>query len=129
MSSAVLDASALLALLREEAGAEVVAAIVGNSLMSAVNLAEVAAHFAFRGMPEDAVATMLRPLPMTIVAADHALALKAGALRAVTADRGLSLGDRFCLALAVREGLPAFTADRQWQTIAAAASVEVRLIR
>jgi PIN domain nuclease of toxin-antitoxin system len=50
-------------------------------------------------------------------------------LRAATAEAGLSLGDRFCLALALREGLPAWTADRQWRTVAEAIGVEIVLIR
>jgi PIN domain nuclease of toxin-antitoxin system len=42
---------------------------------------------------------------------------------------GLSLGDRYCLALAKREGVPALTAERRWPDIAAAADVTVNLIR
>ena len=53
----------------------------------------------------------------------------AGRLRAVTAEAGLSLGDRFCLALARRDGLPALTADKQWSTVADAADVTVSVIR
>ena len=49
--------------------------------------------------------------------------------RAVTAEAGLSLGDPFCLALARRDGLPAFTADKQWRTVADAAGVTVAVIR
>jgi PIN domain nuclease of toxin-antitoxin system len=49
--------------------------------------------------------------------------------RFTTADAGLSLGDRFCLALALRDGLPAWTADKAWRTIADAAKVKVVLIR
>ncbi len=72
---------------------------------------------------------MLRPLPIAIVTADEDLAHAAGHLRAATAPAGLSLGDRFCLALAGRSGLPAMTADRQWRTIADLVDVEVILIR
>jgi ribonuclease VapC len=42
---------------------------------------------------------------------------------------GLSLGDRYCLALAKREGIPALTAERRWPDIAAAPGVTVDLIR
>jgi len=72
---------------------------------------------------------MLQPLPMTVVAADHALATLAGRLRAVTAEAGLSLGDRFCLALAQRDGLPAWTSDLDWKKIADATQVKVIAIR
>ena len=111
MSEVVLDASALLALLQDEPGAGKVADAIGTSRMSSVNYAEVVSHFIHAGMPADQVDAMLRPLPMAIVEADQALATIAGRLRAATAEAGLSLGDRFCLALARRDGLPALTAD------------------
>ncbi|MBD3772353.1 MAG: type II toxin-antitoxin system VapC family toxin [Rhodobacteraceae bacterium] len=129
MSEAVLDASALLALLKEEAGAGKVADAIATSRMTSVNYAEVVSHFIHAGMPASEVDAMLHPLPMIIVEADQALATIAGRLRAVTAEAGLSLGDRFCLALALRDGLPALTADKTWRTIADAASVKVSVIQ
>ncbi|MBO9378114.1 PIN domain-containing protein [Sphingomonas histidinilytica] len=129
MSEVVLDASALLALLKEEAGAAKVADAIATSRMTSVNYAEVVSHFIHAGMPADEVDAMLHPLPMAIVEADQALATIAGRLRAVTAEAGLSLGDRFCLALALRDGLPALTADKTWRTIADAAGVKVSVIR
>ncbi len=50
-------------------------------------------------------------------------------LRPLTVEGGLSLGDRYCLALAKREGRPALTAERRWSTIAEAAGVVVEMIR
>ena len=129
MSEVVLDASALLALLRDESGAAKVADAIGDARMSSVNYAEVVSHFIHAGMPAGQVDAMLRPLPMTVVEADQALAVIAGRLRAVTAEAGLSLGDRFCLALARRDDLPALTADKQWRTVADAAGVTVSVIR
>lgn len=129
MSEVVIDASALLALLRDEPGAAKVAQVLAEARMSSVNYAEVVSHFIHAGMPADQVEAMLKPLPMTIVDADRALGTIAGRLRAATAEAGLSLGDRFCLALARRDGLPALTADRQWRTVAEAAGVAVSVIR
>lgn len=80
-------------------------------------------------MPADQIDAMLRPLPIMVVDADQGLATIAGRLRAMTADAELSLGDRFCLALARRDGLPALTADKQWRTIADAVGVKVLVIR
>ena len=60
---------------------------------------------------------------------DAALSYEAGMLRSITLESGLSLGDRCCLALAKREGLPALTAKRRWPLIAEAAGVTVELIR
>jgi PIN domain nuclease of toxin-antitoxin system len=129
MSEVVLDASALLALLRDEPGADKVADAIANARMSSVNFAEVVSHFIHAGMPEGEVDAMLKPLPIVVIDADQGLAKIAGRLRAATAEAGLSLGDRFCLALARRDGLPALTADRQWQNVANAAGVTVSVIR
>jgi PIN domain nuclease of toxin-antitoxin system len=97
--------------------------------MSAVNFAEVVSHFIHIGMPAHEVESMLSPLPVTIVDADVELAHLAGRLRAATAGAGLSLGDRFCIALASRDELPAWTADRQWRMISDAVGVKVVVIR
>ena len=68
-------------------------------------------------------------MPLTVVPADKALAQIAGRLRAATAEAGLSLGDRFCLALARRDGLPAWTSDQNWKKVADAVEVKVVAIR
>jgi len=127
--SVVLDASALLAMLRGEAGTRKVEGALAGARMSVVNMAEVASHYIHLGMPDEEVDRMLRPLPVELVPADAKLAREAARLRRHTVEGGLSLGDRFCLALAKREGLPAWTADRKWKEIAAAAEVKVVTIR
>jgi ribonuclease VapC len=129
MTAIVLDASALLAMLRDEAGGATVASVIASARMSAVNFAEVVSHFIYTGMPPEEVDAMLAPLPLIVVDADAALARIAGRLRKVTAEAGLSLGDRFCLALAARDRLPAWTADRQWRAISNRIDAEVVVIR
>lgn len=129
MTGIVLDASALLAMLRNEAGGAMVAGAIAGARMSAVNFAEVVGHFIHAGMPPGEVDAMLAPLPLDVVDADAALARIAGRLRKATAEAGLSLGDRFCLALAARDRLPAWTADRQWRTISKRIDAEVIVIR
>lgn len=125
----VLDASALIAMIKGEKGAAKVAAGIAGARVTSVNYAEVVTHFIHAGMPERDVDAMLDPLPLTVVPVDKPLAQVAGRLRAVTAAAGLSLGDRFCLALARRDGLPAWTSDQNWTAIAAAVAVEVVTIR
>lgn len=129
MSGVVLDASALIALIKQEPGADKVAKVVRGARLGVFNFAEVVSHFIHLGMAPHDVDEMLRPLPVEIVVGDADLAREAGYLRAVTAQAGLSLGDRFCLALAKRDGLPAWTADRQWLSIAEGSAVEIILIR
>jgi len=129
MSRVVLDASALIAMLKNEPGADAVAATIASASMGVFNYAEVVSHFIHLGMPAVEVDDMLNPLPMTIIPADKLLARDAGRLRTATASAGLSLGDRFCLALAKREGVPAWTADRSWASVVDATSVETVIIR
>jgi ribonuclease VapC len=129
MTEFVLDASALIAMLKEEKGAARVAKAIASARMSAVNYAEVVSHYAFHGMPATAINAMLDPLPIEIVPADHAISRMAGRLRAVTASAGLSLGDRFCLALAQRNGLPVWTSDTNWNLVAEATGVKIVQIR
>src|SRR3546814_980644 len=84
MTSIVLDASALLAMLRDEPGGDKVADVLNGSHMCVVNLAEVTSHFVHNDMPPHEVDAMLHPLPVTLVEADAELARVAGHLRAVT---------------------------------------------
>jgi PIN domain nuclease of toxin-antitoxin system len=129
VTGVALDASALLALLLGEPGAETVKASLDGALLCTVNLAEIVSHYAKLGALRDDIETMLRPLPIRVVPVDAALSYEAGMLRPLTLAGGLSLGDRYCLALAKREGIPAVTAERRWPDIAVAAGVMVNLIR
>jgi PIN domain nuclease of toxin-antitoxin system len=72
---------------------------------------------------------MLKTLPINLVSVDSGLAMLAGMLRPSTREAGLSLGGCFCLALAKRDGLPAWTAEKAWKKVAAAAEVRVIVIR
>lgn len=129
MISFVLDASAVLALLLGEPGADKVKSGLDGSVMTTVNLAEVVSHYAKLGVARHDIEALLRPLPIRLVPLDAMLSYDAGMLRPITLEGGLSLGDRCCLALAKREGLPALTAERRWPTIAAAAGITVEMIR
>jgi PIN domain nuclease of toxin-antitoxin system len=129
----VLDASALLAYLHEEPGADAVAdAIAGGVVISTVNLAEVFSYSADRGANPAKLAAKLTQTGLlngaiTVEPFTTADAIDAARLRPLTRDAGLSLGDRACLALARRLGAPALTADAAWQ--GAHHDVELRPIR
>ena len=90
-----------------------VAAVLPTALMLSVNLAEVATFFTNGGAMLDEVRDSLNGLPLEIVPFDGELAYVCAGLRPATKHLGLSLGDRACLALAKREGMPALTADRR----------------
>ena len=127
MSRAVLDASAILALLRNETGAEVVEGYRGDALVSAVNIAEVAAKLDEQGIPLIHWQYALALIDLEVIAFDNSQALASASLRRSTRRRGLSLADRACLQLAAQRGLPAVTADRAWAELDV--GVEVRVIR
>lgn len=129
MAGIVLDASAILALLKGEPGADKVAGVLDQAVVSIVNYAEVVSHYAKGGSPRERIEEMLDALPITVVPVDKELGAQAGMLRPVTASAGLSPGDRFCLALAIQTGLPAWTADREWKSIERAVGAKVVVIR
>lgn len=123
----VLDASAVLALINLEPGAELVAAALADGIIGAVNLAEVIAKLIDIGMAEEEAWAEVADLVPTVVDFGPGLARRSAHLRSSTRGRGLSLGDRACLALAEQLGEPALTADRAWRDLPI--PVEVRMIR
>lgn len=125
--SAAIDASALLALLFAEPGAETVAdAIADGARTSAINLSEVATVLVCHEHdPERILAPVREQLAVEPFTDRDALA--AAALYPKTASKGLSLGDRSCLALAQRLGAPAVTAEHAWAELAL--DIQVQLIR
>jgi ribonuclease VapC len=133
VASAVLDASALLAYLRDEPGADVVAdAVASGAAISTVNLGEVFSRVADRGADPARVARQmtghgLLDGAITVEAFTSADAVDVGRLRPLTREHGLSLGDRACLALARRLALPAVTADTAWSKLEL--KLELRQIR
>ena len=119
MSSAgyVLDASALLAALNEEPGAQSIQAVLDEAQISAVNLSEVVAKLQDRGVPDAEIDEILIDLDLRVAPFDADQAVRAGKLRAMTRSQGLSLGDRACLALAASTGATALTTDKAWTNL------------
>ncbi len=134
----VLDASAVLALLYGEPGQKEIRARLrgADAVMSAVNFSEVAAKLAEApegdsetsnggngtpdessggGMEAEEIREVVGALALEIRPFDEEAALAAGVLRAGTKDRGLSLGDRACVAHARQVGGVALTVDGAWE--------------
>jgi ribonuclease VapC len=121
----VLDASAVLAFLRDEPGGERVERELGNSIISTVNLSEIAAKLSDFGMPAGEVSEALSELAASSIVFDTGLAIITGALRKQTRAKGLSLADRACLALAQSTGRIAMTTDRAWADLDVDVMIEV----
>ncbi len=127
MGDVVIDASAILAYLGDEPGSDAVEDRLGSGLLSAVNLTEVVGKLVERGAGPETAVEIVVGLGCEIVAVDFDLGVRAGTMVLETRGQGLSLGDRSCLALAEREGLPALTADRAWDRLSL--PIVVTLIR
>ena len=117
MTSVVFDASAVLALVRDEPGADKVALHVGRAAISAVNLQEIIKELLLSGLDEATTRELLDELRLDVRAHDVGAAYAAAGLHAQTRQYGRGLGDRSCLALAMQLGVPALTADQEWKKV------------
>ena len=126
MTDVVLDASVILAHLKGEKGSELAKSLLTRGQICSVNFSEVVTKLIDHGFLSQTAVETTASLQLSVIAADEQLALDAGALRAETRHLGLSLGDRFCLALGRRGGLPVYTADRRWAELS---GIDIRLIR
>lgn len=127
MSERVLDASALLALFLDETGAEAVREALASARISSVNMAEVLSKAFDYGIPLEESSRALEGLPVVVMPFTREDAYLVSSLRSATKPKGLSLGDRCCLALGLRSGLPVLTAERIWAELDV--GVTINLIR
>jgi ribonuclease VapC len=124
---AVLDASAVIALLWEEPGADAVGELLGAAVVSAVNWSEVLQRYSALGLDTEGRRDSVEALGIAVEDFSGDDAETAASMWASTRSAGLSLADRACLSLARRLRLPVHTADRAWETVDV--GVEVVLIR
>jgi PIN domain nuclease of toxin-antitoxin system len=128
MSNVVLDASAVLALLAREPGADVLTPeLLSVAASSTVNLAEVQGKLVDRGMNPDEAweATLSSGAEVMSFTREHARI--AGDLVRQGRPHGLSLGDRACLSLGIALGAPVYTTDKSWKKLKV--SVPIHVIR
>lgn len=123
----VLDASALLAYLREEPGADLVDGLLVDARMASVNWAEVVQKSVSTGVNVNGMFEDLQALGMRIEPFLPVDGERAGRLWPLTRRQGLSLGDRACLSLGLRLGLTVVTCDRAWAQLPI--ELEIQLLR
>jgi ribonuclease VapC len=118
MSSVVLDASAVLAIIHAERGAEkLTPELLAEAVCSTVNLAEVQGKLVSCGWsPDDAWEDATSPIREAAPFTDTQAKI-AGSLVALTRPLGLSLGDRACLALGISLKAPIYTAEKTWSKL------------
>lgn len=126
MNRIVLDASALLAILNQEAGSDkLTPELLSVAACGAVNLAEVQGKLVQQGLaPDDAWEATLSPVREAVPFTPDQAKL-AGSLIAETRPAGLSLGDRACLALGLALNAPVYTADKSWKNLKVGVRVHV----
>lgn len=124
MNGSAVDASALIAFLRREPGAEVVAEHLRGAYISAVNLCEVLEKTPKSDHSNDRVLALLHNWQVDIIPFDIGQAVVSSLLKGQIENKyDISFADRACLALAVSRTIPAITADRAWKSLAIGADV------
>jgi PIN domain nuclease of toxin-antitoxin system len=122
----VLDASAVLALLQNEQGIEKVQeALEQEAMMSTVNVAEVVTKLTQRGLTIEEVSLALENLAIVLLDFDEQQAIHTGDMVRQTAGKGLSLGDRACLVLAMQLAATVLTTDRVWKALKIPVLIEI----
>lgn len=133
MNKSVLDASAFLAYLRDEAGAEIVEnALISGCYISTINWGEILSKTVDLGESPDNIIKQLKDEgllenSLAIIDFTEEDAITIAKFRPLTKSAGLSLGDRACLALGKRLNLPVLTADKVWSTLSL--GITINLIR
>jgi PIN domain nuclease of toxin-antitoxin system len=111
-----LDASALLALIRDEPGSDVVSDRLDRCQIHAVNLAEVYRVMIRNGVAVSEATQSIAELQIPVdqqLSADQALAIA----KLCHANPVLSLGDATCVAVAQSKSLIALTTEQSWRGI------------
>jgi PIN domain nuclease of toxin-antitoxin system len=128
MNKVVLDASALLALIKNETGGNIVENLLGSIVMSSVNISEVASILLDSSMVLEECKDVIEPFIDSIISFDSKLSFATASLKKLTKHKGLSLGDRACIALGIFLDLPVYTADKAWAELKIP-NLKINLIR
>ena len=126
----LLDSSALLAYLLDEPGAQLVADTLSRPAgINLLNWSEVLSYYALRGPKPRSVESRLAKQGLVfglieLLLPEPSDALGAAELQMQHPDMGLSLADRFCLAMGKRLKIAVLTADRSWSKLPPSLSIK-----
>ena len=119
---AILDASAVLAWLQEEPGAEVVDAMLDRAAISAVNVAEVLHKLITRGATRENAQEIFDQISLPVLDFTEPMSRECAGL---SHQKGLSLGDRACIATSLTLGIPVLSADQRWDRLSLPKTVQL----
>jgi PIN domain nuclease of toxin-antitoxin system len=127
VTSVVLDASAVIAVLNSEPGAELVLGVLAGSVISAVNYSEILKKTIERNGSPGRVANIIRDLAVAIIPFDEAHAVTAAELYPEVKPHGMSFADRACLSLGILRHVTVMTSERKMGLLNL--PIKVKLIR
>lgn len=127
--SVILDASAVLAVILNEDGADFVMPYVYDANLAAINLSETIAKLIECKLTSNQARAQIGRLELNIHDFNSDQAERAAILRDHTKQFGLSLGDRACIALSQKLGLPILTSDRRMVEVKSILGIDIRQIR
>jgi ribonuclease VapC len=114
----VFDASVILCVMQKGRGAEkLTEEILDTAVVSSVNIAEVQGKLVLNGWDPEIAWHDALSCVSNVEAQTAGQAKLAGMLVQNTAQYGLSLGDRSCLALAIDLGAEVYTSDPTWKNL------------
>jgi ribonuclease VapC len=114
MTIVVVDASAVVAVIREERGALFISKQINKAVISTVNLQEVVKILLTHKFPMNILQDIIDDLNLDIRPHTIDDAYAAASLFQATKIYGCGLGDRTCMALAIKEKVPVITTDQSW---------------
>jgi ribonuclease VapC len=127
----VMDASAILAILRGEPGCDYVQELLESEecAISSVNMAEVGSKLIDYGLPPEEFPRIARQLQIDIIDFNTEQSIQSAQIRKITRSTGLSLGDRACVALTQLMQGCVVTSNRAWLDIEEITQIKVLMIR
>jgi len=117
MNNVIFDASALLALIKNEPVNLDLEKFLGTICMSSVNVSEVAGILLESEMSQQECKDSIEPFINSIMPFDQEQSFLTAIIKKQTKHLGLSLGDRACIALGLTTGYPIYTADKAWSKL------------